>query len=329
MKTKVLAVTFMATLILNVHGQSATQPANAAGAASQGKPQALPPGLQGQQQLPPASSRPELRPPPGLGSVSNVFGTGTNRFGVGTNQFGGVTNQFGFGTNQFGIFSHQFGVGTNQFLIITNEFGLITNPLLNQSNGFATTGLPETFTPAGTRTNFVMRTNGVLSTNAVGRFTNFPPTAMQDRAITATDRTLLVQIHRSLRGAFPQATVFVPIHFIVKDRVVSIVGFVRTPDEKARLLATVQNVPGIVQVVDQLQINPQPGAAVFGSSTAQMTNQFGIVTTNTGAGFLITNLTPTSESNAANRIFSAPSGQSAPLAPSSAPEPRTNATPQQ
>jgi len=210
------------------------------------------------------------------------------------------------------------GVITNQFVTITNEFGVITNVLLSQSNAFVIGTTPQNLTPTATLTNVVR----VFPTNA-GGLTNFSATVTQDRAVTAPDRALLVQIHRSLRDVFTPGTGLVPIHFIVQQGVVRIVGFVSTLDEKQRLLAAVQAVQGVVQVQDEVSIRPRPGALSSTTGVAPITNQFGNVSTNLpGAplgSILGTNLPPTSESNAANRIFVFPSGV----------EVQTNATPQQ
>lgn len=258
-----------------------------------------------------------------------------------TNQFGNFSNQVGNLSNQFGMFTNQnqFGMFTNQ-AFFTNQVVNSTNFILVQTDQFGNL-IPQTLPPTSAATN----TSRVYPTNAAA-LTNFPATMNQDRAANQADRMLLVQIHRGVRGALGSSTALVSVHFLVQNGVVNLVGLVPTLDQKQRILDIVQNTPGVVQVVDQLDVRPQAGQGTGTGAPVLNSTQFGLTTTNVSGvtvpllplsvgtsnqvgvtvtnqfvttnqfGFgpvsnptvASTNLTPTSRSNGASRVFPLPPG---------------------
>ena len=164
----------------------------------------------------------------------------SNQFGLGTNQFG--TNGFGFGTNGFGTNLLGGGVGA------TNQLGAI-------SNQFGTNGLTPTSEPG--------LTNRILGTNNVG-LTNSTSMLFRDQAITSADRQLLTQLRASVFGAnfSPEQLAAHPVHFILANGVVRLVGEVPSLEQRQQIEAAVQRVPGVVRVYDALSVSGQPGIAV-------------------------------------------------------------------
>lgn len=198
---------------------------------------ALPPVQQNPTQIPPG------QPQPGLA-------VRTNRFGV------IPTNQVVFSpTNDFAIATNQFIFGTNQFSVATNRFGIVTNRFGIRPSFTATNPL----TPTGAGTNRVFATNRFAATNFA--LTNASGVLLQDQAFTQTDRVLLVQIRqtvqtqiRTIAGAPLVAGRWSPVHFVVRESTVTLIGFVTTIEERQRLISTVQGVPGVAQVIDNLEI---------------------------------------------------------------------------
>lgn len=164
-----------------------------------------------------------------------------------TNQFA-VSNQFGFGTNQFGG-SNGFGAGTNGFA--TNFLGGgagETNQVGAVSNQFGTNGLTPTSEPG--------MTNRMLGTNNLG-LTNSSGALFRDQAITSADRQLLAQLRSAVFGANLSAEQLAsqPVHFILANGVVRLVGEVPSLEQRQQIEAAVQRVPGVVRVYDALSVS--------------------------------------------------------------------------
>jgi len=234
-----------------------------------------------------AGSASPLQPAGGVGSTvqpiqPNAPG-GTQRGAIpsgvrvpaGQNSVGFITNQF-LQTNQFGGITTQFLIGADQGLIATNQLPGSTNVFQTNLNG--------NFTP-----------------NSRG-FSNVTALVAQDRAVTPADRAALIQIHRMVGSAFAGRTVLTSVHFQLQRGVATAVGVVSTLEEKQRIIQIVQSTPGVAQVVDQVQVRAQSGATPSLAGPAVGTNQFGIFSTNRFG----TNLTPTSRSNAPNRVLLPP-----------------------
>jgi hypothetical protein len=79
---------------------------------------------------------------------------------------------------------------------------------------------------------------------------------MRDQALSEGDRQLLGQIHIAVFGSAqpPPQVGGSSVHFILKDGMVRIVGFVPNVEEQKRIANIVQQVPGVVRVYDALQI---------------------------------------------------------------------------
>jgi hypothetical protein len=102
---------------------------------------------------------------------------------------------------------------------------------------------------------------------------------VQDSAVTPSDSILLGQIRRALPGvsANPQQ---MPVSFVVQQGVVSANGSAVSLDQKQRIIQAIKVLPGVTDVIDQIQINPLPIGTTPGYSAG--TNQFGIRNTNVG-----------------------------------------------
>lgn len=263
MKTRfLLLVSVTAILATSSYGQQTGGGASGGTAGGAAVPPAanppgttLPPGLEKRDQLPPGLRRDQL--PPGLANrqeqqngASNAVGSATNGF-FGTNQFGQITNRFD--TNPL---ANRL---TNQ--ISTNAFAV------SGSNAFRRPlGGTNMLTPTG-GTNRLFGTNtSMLSTNTFS-FTNTVAFTLQDVATTPTDRSLLVQIRQTISvqpiGIGPWA----PIHFRAREGNVTIVGFVPSPDVGQQVASVVQTVPGVSQVINDLEVLAQDVAATVADQT--------------------------------------------------------------
>ena len=250
---KAILISFAVMAVSSVTAQQSgqTAPAGQVPPAPQAPPAGQAPAAQPGRVSPsgvplsPAQQNPNQvqQPQPGLAARTNQFGV------VPTNQvFFSPTNDFAIATNQFIFGTNQFSVATNRFGIVTNRFGIrpsfvATNPL----------------TPTGAGTNRVFATNRFAATNFA--LTNASGVLLQDQAFTQTDRLLLVQIRqtvqtqiRTIAGAPLVAGRWSPVHFVVRESTVTLIGFVTTIEERQRLISTVQGVPGVAQVIDNLEI---------------------------------------------------------------------------
>jgi len=188
--------------------------------------------------------------------MTNEFGVVTNQFGM-TNEFGVITNQFGLMTNEFGVVTNQFGAAfTNQFGAFTNAFGLGTNQFgafISNQFGFGTNAFGTNFgppPPAGFGTNRVFGTNAFGGTNQAGF--NF-----QDQAASQFDRTLLIRIRAMVLPRLHTTSPWSPVHFVLNNGAVTLVGFIISIEQRQQIMTTVQGVPGVASVVDNLQLVTQ------------------------------------------------------------------------
>lgn len=152
-------------------------------------------------------------------------------------------------SNRLGTLPNQFGVNANQFGFNTNQFR--TNFLAGSTTNGA---LTPTSQPGAT--------NRIFSTNDIGGplGTNiFSPTnnggfILRDVAITPTDRALLMQIRQT---GDPQTSSFgawSPANFLVRNGVVTLAGYVPALQERQRIEALVRATPGVLGVVNNLQV---------------------------------------------------------------------------
>jgi osmotically-inducible protein OsmY len=168
--------------------------------------------------------------------------------------------------------TNQFGINTNQFGVATNQFGLA---------------------PSGSNGVLTSVTNSAFGTNAGG-------VIVQDQAFSARDQAILAQVRRAIpMQLLPGGAVNgVPsssstttsgssstasgtsgtgsattslrnnIHFVVRDGVVTIVGFVPTLAERQRIEAAVAGISGVTQVMDNLRVRTGGDVAVTAADQA-------------------------------------------------------------
>jgi osmotically-inducible protein OsmY len=155
----------------------------------------------------------------------------------------------------------------------------------------------------------------------------------QDQAFTPADQRLLVTVREEIQPVLvtvPSANVY----FKAQQGVVTLLGVVPSQQESQRILEIVQRTPGVVRVVNQIQVNAQSSASAgAGSQSAavgttnqfQSTNAFGLTQTNRGTSELggttsitntntlsagtsttnenvSTNLSPTGRTNTTDRV---------------------------
>lgn len=151
----------------------------------------------------------------------------------------------------------------------TNAFGRGSNP-----PGWNTKQNGQNLRPTG-RTNDIFnesQTNHSRATNRV---------RMEDHAFTQSDKTLLTRIHQKVQTRITSQSGTATnrfVHFIIRNGVVRVFGFVPTPQARRQILASVEQVPGVVRVIDQLQVSRQVNVKTGVSAT--VTNEYGIAVTN-------------------------------------------------
>ena len=85
--------------------------------------------------------------------------------------------------------------------------------------------------------------------------------AIQDRAVTQSDQSLLVRIRQTVEPRVQAKGPWTPVHFDVQNGVVTLIGTVETVEIKQQVEALVQLTPGVVRVVDQLVVGAVPQSA--------------------------------------------------------------------
>ena len=97
---------------------------------------------------------------------------------------------------------------------------------------------------------------------------------VQDRAVTATDQTLLIRLRQTVETRFQGNNSWSPINFEIANGVVTLVGTIQTPALKKQVESLVQQTPGVISVIDQLATVPSQvvganrQAAAFGPDRA-------------------------------------------------------------
>lgn len=105
--------------------------------------------------------------------------------------------------------------------------------------------------------NSAMDTNGFQETNEFAHGTNefHRRVVDHDQAVTASDRLLLRTLRQTVKGALGmEAESGSPVHFLIDNGTVTIVGTVQNDAERAGLLANVQQTPGVLQVFNDLHV---------------------------------------------------------------------------
>jgi len=307
-----------------------------------------------------ATNSANVVPQPGFGTNQATALGGTNsmggardfdndndrdRFGSSSNRFGGFTNRFGGFTNSFrtnGLVFDQFTTPQDQALAhqirqaILPEIRETHAPIhLVVNNGVVTlVGFVPSLEERGEIENLVQRTPGVVNVVdnlQIGRdfergergtsrfgFEN------EDRWDNDRDRDLIGHARREMRRHNRFTGEDESVHIISRNGVVTLVGFVATTQEEQAFVNAVQNTPGVVQVINNIQIQGQEGAngnatvgATIGTNGVTASgglgpnragqlggvNGIGIPNSRFGVG---TNLTPTSRENSPSRFFPGP-----------------------
>lgn len=207
------------------NSQGTSSSSQGATSGSQGN---LPPGLENRNQLPPGlQNREQL--PPGLAKRTNEV----SNFGA-TNQFGGTSR---FGTNNSGLNPTGRSGDTNRL------YGTNGN-LRGGSSSYGTNR--GSFGSAGTS-----------DPEGNARF--------QDEAVTASDRTLLVNVRQTVQTQVRALTTtsaggaWMPVHFRIQNGVVTLIGVVQTIEIQQQIEACVRRVPGVVRVEDTIEIGAVQG----------------------------------------------------------------------
>src|SRR5262249_26244033 len=82
----------------------------------------------------------------------------------------------------------------------------------------------------------------------------------QDTDSTPADQRLVGQVRRHMtRQGQGQAGASESVRIVALNGVVTLVGFVTSIEEKQALEAAVQSTPGVLQVIDQLQVSANAG----------------------------------------------------------------------
>jgi BON domain-containing protein len=146
-----------------------------------------------------------------------------------------------------GVTSNGLFLGTNSVNpFLTNQSGLISNQVrLFATNQFGANAF------AGTN-------RQVLSNQTIS--------VTEDQAISVADQRLLSQIRARLQpvlGLTKPFTPAFPVHMIVQNNVVTLLGQIATETQRQQILTIVQRTPGVLQVNDQLSVNPEANAGFF------------------------------------------------------------------
>ena len=126
--------------------------------------------------------------------------------------------------------------GTNQSALNNNETPVGTN-VVDRDDLAATNGVS-------------MGTNQVSQTSTNQTGTN---NVIQDEGLTAQDRALLIQARRAIRSEVVRDRA--PIHLISQNGVITMVGIVPSMTEAQEISALIQRTPGVVSVVNNLQVS--------------------------------------------------------------------------
>jgi len=145
--------------------------------------------------------------------------------------------------------------------------------------------LQATQTGTVTTNNIGATTNGMPNTNALAGISNNPPTVTAtvnpmtnatiskstdingnvvtgDQTVTSSDRVLLTSLSQGVRatlGITPNGNL--PVHFMINNGTVTVVGTVQSAAQSQSLLAQVRQTPGVVSVVSDLRVAQPFGVA--------------------------------------------------------------------
>ena len=85
--------------------------------------------------------------------------------------------------------------------------------------------------------------------------------AAQETSLSGPDRLLLLRVRQRVLPQIQVGGTAAPVDFKVHQGEVTVIGTVPNIQQSHYIAAMVRQVPGVVQVTDQLQVNPNPNAA--------------------------------------------------------------------
>lgn len=139
-----------------------------------------------------------------------------------------------------------------------NENG--TSPTTTANGSISTNPVAANPTNAipSTNQNQFAATNGMAQSNdlATGVNPNGPNSnfALRDQAVTPGDRILLNSLQQGIESQLGNSASGSPVHFFVNNGAVTIVGTVPMADEAQRILARVQQTPGVLSTFNDLHV---------------------------------------------------------------------------
>lgn len=167
-------------------------------------------------------------------------------------------NQF---QTQTGITNSPFSPAISNQIVNTNEFGNNTNDNEEEEEEER----EHRHHHHDHDTNEMSPMGGANGTDQFGN--NF---SFTDRAVTPTDQSLLVTLRQSVQtqlGVTPTGTM--PVHFVIDNGVVTLLGTVPTSDESQRILLLAQQTTGVTQVVNRLRVNANANNNMTQTGTEQ------------------------------------------------------------
>lgn len=148
-----------------------------------------------------------------------------------------------------------------------------TNRFAGTNSGFRTN------TPGWSPTGRVNETNRMFGSNSSnGSFSNQTNLAFQDRALTAADQTLLVQIRQTVISRLQPSGAWSPtVHFQVNNGIVTLMGVVTTIQISQQVEMTTTQVPGVVRVINRLAVGNETGVGTGAVVPTAQTNAAGSI----------------------------------------------------
>jgi|SRR6185437_1900059 len=126
------------------------------------------------------------------------------------------------------------------------------------------TGSRTTNTPTVSPTNELAMTNGLpgnsnMTANASNQANG--NIVIQDQAITPGDRVLLTTLQQGVAAQLGVTTMgALPVHFMINNGAVTLLGIVPTADDSQRIFARVHQTPGVLSVFNDLHVGSPPTA---------------------------------------------------------------------
>ena len=189
------------------------------------------------------------------GGASVSLGSGAIGVGGGAVGVNGSVN-----ANQ-GTVNNNTGAQAQQAQAAQNSQNANNQPNQNPANNNAATAQPGDAAGGNSTAQSTTTQSTATPTTATGQSQAVTPTqnanntSSRDQAITATDKTMLVQMRAA---AFPPGTAVATsssVSFILKDGAVRLVGTVPSVAEQQRILAVAQQTPGITRVYISLTVS--------------------------------------------------------------------------